>query len=80
MALPPNTFRKGGIALLGLAMALPTLLSTLGVGECTPEAVKEGCMSGGEIAASLSGLAGAAVYWIGRNRAEKRESGTGPKT
>lgn len=75
MALfPKNTMRKSGVGLVGLAPVLAVVLQMFGVGECTPEAVEAGCMSGGDIAAGLMGLVGAGLYWVGRNRAEKPEA------
>lgn len=73
MALfPQNTMRKTGVGLVGFAPVLAVGLQMLGVGECTPEAVEMGCVSGSAIASGLLGLLGGGLYWIGRNRAEKK--------
>lgn len=71
MALfPKNTMRKTGVGLVGFAPVLAVGLQMVGIGECTPEAVEMGCVSGSAIASSIMGLFGGVMYWIGRNRAD----------
>jgi hypothetical protein len=69
--IPQNTLRKTGIGIASFGPLLTVLLTFIGVGECTPEAVEMGCVGGAQIAGALTTLGGGVVYWIGRNRAEK---------
>ena len=73
MNVPQNTLRKGGVAFVALAPVVAAGLSFAGVGECTPEEAEMGCVGAQAIAASIMSIIGGGLYWIGRNRAEKRE-------
>jgi uncharacterized protein YjeT (DUF2065 family) len=69
---PQNTLRKGGIAVTVLGPLLSMLLKSVGVGDCSAEALETGCVGAAEIAGTLISVAGAAIYWWGQNRAFKR--------
>lgn len=70
--LPQNTLRKGGIAVTALGPVLTIVLKMFGVNECSADEAAMGCVGAAEIAGTLLTVVGAVVYWIGRNRAEKR--------
>lgn len=70
--LPQNTLRKGGIAVTALGPVLTIGLKMFGVSECTVDEAAMGCVGAAEIAGTLLTVGGAVLYWIGRNRAEKR--------
>jgi hypothetical protein len=70
---PAGTMRKTGVGLVGFSPVVAMGLTMLGVGECTPEAVEQGCMGASAIAGGLMSIAGGVMYWIGFNRAKPKE-------
>lgn len=72
---PQGTQTKSGIILAMVGMIVTILLNLLGVGECTPEQVAEGCVAASELKPVLvdgiGGLitaVGALISWNGYNR------------
>jgi len=75
---PQGTMTKGGIVIMAIGALVGIALNLMGVGECTPEQVLEGCKSASEIKGLLTEGVGAVVVgigavigWKGRNRAGK---------
>lgn len=73
MAIPANTLRKTGVAMMAISPILTAVLDHFGVHECTPDEVAAGCVGTAAVVSAILTLIGGATYWIGRNRAEARD-------
>lgn len=75
---PKGAMTKSGIITMVLGGVLGIALPAMGVGECTPEQVVEGCVGAGAITnmivegvGALVGGIGAIIAWRGKNRADR---------
>lgn len=79
---PKGTMTKSGIIMMAVGGVLAMALPALGVGECTPEQLVEGCVGASVIKESLvNGIGllvtavGGIIGWRGKNRADAGHPG-----